>query len=246
MNSDRITNRITDLLKLTGVSDSQAIEEMTDHYLTHIEEEVRRGVNSQKAVRETYQEIANLDASQFIKEHNRQDKRGLFWFFIIFIGIAFYFLQQFQKPIEAITVNDQVEKIELNDPPSGSPILQTQLDISSEFGFRVNPFAKKKEHHKGIDIRAKIGTPVISTGNGTVKEAAYKAKAGNYIVIEHEDNFLTKYYHLSDISVKLNESVKVGQVIGLVGNSGLSTMPHLHYEVLKNNVPMNPREFIEP
>jgi len=246
MNSNRIENRITDLIKLTGVSDAHAIEELTDHYLSRIEEEVRLGVNSQKAVRETYQEIANLDTSHFTEEKNRQDKRGLLLFLLIFIGIAFYLFQYNPEPNQSETTQEQTAEISAINPPIGSPILQSKLQISSEFGLRLNPLAQERELHKGIDIRARIGTPVLSTGNGTVKEAGFKPQAGNYIIIQHDGNYLTKYYHLSYISVRSNETVNEGHVIGKVGNSGLSLMPHLHYEVLKNDVPVNPRGIIEP
>ncbi len=246
MNSNRIAHRITDLLKLAGVSDTHAIEELTDHYLSHIEEEMKRGVNAQQAVRETYQEIANLDTSQFIEKQNTHSKRGLFLFFLLFVGIAFYLFYQKQNPKQDQVISQQIEYISLINPPTGTPIQQSNLKVSSEFGLRSNPIGQQRKLHKGIDIRAKIGTAVLSTGDGIVKEAGYKRLAGNYITIQHDRNFITKYYHLSHISVKSNEEVKEGQVIGKVGNSGLSLMPHLHYEILKDKIPVDPREYIKP
>jgi len=246
MNSDRIVNRINDLLKLTGVKDSHTIEELTDHYLTHIEEEVKRGVNSQKAIRETYQEIANLDTSQFLVQQRRQDKKGLFVFILLFVGIAFYFLHQNQEVGNDTVDTAPTQEISVTNPLTGVPIQQSNLKVSSEFGMRLNPLSKEKALHKGIDIRAKIGTPVLSTGNGFVKEAGYKPQAGIYVSIQHEGNFTTNYFHLSSLSVTSNEEVKAGQMIGKVGNTGMSMNPHLHYEVLKDEVPVNPREYIEP
>ena len=90
MNSERIAHRITDLLKLAGVKDSQTVEELTDHYLTHIEEEIKRGVNAQKAVREAYQDVANLDTSNFNANHSNAQKKGFFLFFLLFVGLGFY------------------------------------------------------------------------------------------------------------------------------------------------------------
>jgi len=246
MISDRIANRITDLIKLAGVSDKGTIDELKDHYLTRIEEEIRRGVNSQKAVRETYQEIANLDGSQFVENQKRRDKRGLFLFFLIFIGLAFYLFQYSQDDVVDQTLAKTSKEISRAIPPSGSPILQPDLVVSSEFGMRLNPLNKQTSLHKGIDIKAKIGTPVVSTGKGQVKEAGYNPKAGNYVTIKHNGNFITNYFHLSSISVTADECVAQGQEIGKVGNSGLSMSPHLHYEVLKDEVPVNPREYIEP
>lgn len=246
MHSDRITNRITDLLKLSGVSDKQTIEELTDHYLSHIEEEVKRGVNSQRAVRETYQEIANLDTSLFAENQEQKNKRGMLLFFLLFIGIAFYLFQQNPLKTKRVLQLAAVESSTEIRPPMGFPVLQANYDITSEFGFRVNPVYKRKVKHSGIDIRAKIGTPVLATGSGVVTESGYKPRAGNFIILQHEGNFLTKYYHLSSIDVNTNEKVRAGQLIGKVGNTGKSTGPHLHYEVLKDNVPLNPRKYIRP
>ena len=247
MHSNRIENRITDLLKLAGFSDEQTIEELTDHFLTHIEEEVSRGVNAQQAIRETFQEVASMNASQFLTTKSSKDKRGLFLFLLIFIGISFYLFFQSQPLSNYNLPQQNTEKdIAVISPPSGLPIHQSTLKVSSEFGLRINPFQNKPVNHNGIDIRAKIGTPVLSTGGGIIKEAGYNDKAGKYVIIQHPGNYLTKYYHLSDISVAKNENVKQGQVIGKVGNSGLSMMPHLHYEVLKNEIPVNPRDFIKP
>lgn len=244
MNSDRITHRITDLLKLAGVVDERTVEELTDHYLTHIEEEVKRGVNAQKAVRETYQDIAHLDTSHFIEKPSYADRKGLLFFFLIFVSIGFYLFQQYLDPTQDIQAQGQKESIAYVSPPMGSPILQANYHISSEFGIRLNPVIKQKVMHRGIDIQAKIGTPVLATGNGIVKECGFKPKAGNYIIIQHDSNFTTKFYHLSDINVKVKEKIRERQMIGKVGNSGNSIMPHLHYEVLKDEVPVNPRTFI--
>ena len=161
MHSDQIVNRITDLLKLTGVSNVNTIEELTDHYLSHIEAEVRRGVNTQQAIRETYREIANLDTSQFSENGKQHTKSGTFLLLFLFVGIGFYLFQlnpkQVQEQINEVTIED----ISLINPPTGTPIKQSKLKVSSEFGLRINPIGNHKELHKGIDIRAKLGTSCI-------------------------------------------------------------------------------------
>ena len=246
MNSDRIANRITDLIKLAGISQQETIDELKDHYLTRIEEEVKLGVNSQKAIRETYQEIANLDGSRFIDDQIKKDKRGLFVLLLIFVGMAFYLFGPCSKPAENQVVFNNPEEISQIHPPTGSPIQQSNLNISSGFGMRMNPGNKQKTLHQGIDIRAKMGTPVLSTGKGKVTKAGFNPKAGKYVMIEHEGNYTTKYFHLSDILVSAMDVVSEGQVIGKVGNSGMSMGPHLHYEVLKDEIPVDPRGVINP
>lgn len=252
MNSDQIANRISDLLRLSGFSEEHTVEELTDHYLTHIEEEVRRGVNSQQAVRETFQEIASLDMTHF---HNSQKNNKWKWLsilFVIFLGTLLYlYTQNSTKPSFEVSSDIARNEVQRNvtkeiSAPTGLPIDQSKLDITSDFGFRIHPKNQRKELHKGIDIRAKSGTPVLSTGKGIVLEAGYKQKPGKYVIIQHPGGYTTKYFHLSDFCVIAGEKIEKGKPIGKVGNSGLSFMPHLHYEVLKNEIPVNPKEFIKP
>ena len=246
MKSDRIAHRITDLLKLSGLQDEQAVEEMTDHYLTHIEEEIKRGVNAQKAVRETYQEVANFDASHFHPDDNSRQKRGLLVFFILFVGLAFYFFFNQDKTDLHQEQFINFDKSTALTPPKGLPLKQSELKVTSNFGLRMNPKNKEKVLHKGIDFKAKLGTPVFSTGDGVVCEAGYSAKSGNYISIKHNDQFVTKYLHLEKFNVAKNEIVKEGDMIGKVGNSGMSILPHLHYEIIKDEVPVDPEIYINP
>jgi len=129
--------------------------------------------------------------------------------------------------------------------PAIQPVLNKQLKrISSYFGYRIDPIYKIKKHHDGIDFTAPIGTPVYATGDGIVTLVKYSNRGyGNQIEISHGYSYKTKYAHLSKIMVKEGDSVKRGQIIGLVGNTGKSVGPHLHYEVRKNNVPINPINF---
>jgi len=129
--------------------------------------------------------------------------------------------------------------------PAIQPILNKQLRrISSYFGYRIDPVYKVRKHHDGIDFTAPIGTPVHATGDGIVTLVKHGNRGyGNQIEISHGYSYKTKYAHLSKILVKEGEHVKRGQVIGLVGNTGKSVGPHLHYEVRKNNVPINPINF---
>jgi murein DD-endopeptidase MepM/ murein hydrolase activator NlpD len=116
--------------------------------------------------------------------------------------------------------------------------------IGSLFGYRTDPFYKVTKFHEGIDFTAAVGTPIYATGDGVVSEAAYNSGGyGNKIVINNGFSYETVFAHLSKIKVKPGQRVKRGEIIGLMGNTGKSTAPHLHYEVHKAGVPMNPIYF---
>jgi len=129
------------------------------------------------------------------------------------------------------------------EPPTISP-LDHYNRITSNFGDRYNPLRKKQDFHKGIDFSAEVGTPVQSTASGTVKSITNSQGGyGLHLEIQHGDGFITKYAHLSEIKVKEGEMVTLGQVIGLSGNTGWSTAPHLHYEVIKDGEHVDPQAY---
>ncbi|MEA3280094.1 MAG: M23 family metallopeptidase [Thermodesulfobacteriota bacterium] len=116
--------------------------------------------------------------------------------------------------------------------------------ISSRFGYRKSPFTGLREFHKGLDIATKNGTPIIASADGIVTYAGRKRLMGRMIVIDHGHGMVTRYAHLEKILKKSGEPVKRGDTIGLVGNTGRSTGPHLHYEVRLNGIPVNPERYI--
>ncbi|MFW5787500.1 MAG: peptidoglycan DD-metalloendopeptidase family protein [Bacillota bacterium] len=116
--------------------------------------------------------------------------------------------------------------------------------VASNFGWRNDPHSSEREHHDGMDIAVWYNTPVLAAANGKISFAGWKDGYGWTIVIEHGFGYETYYAHLNRIQVKKGEEVSRGEVIGLSGNSGRSTGPHLHYEVRVNNVPEDPREYI--
>ena len=116
--------------------------------------------------------------------------------------------------------------------------------VSCRFGHRTSPFTGVKEFHQGIDIATRTGTPVVAPANGIVSFAGNKGRLGKAVVIDHENGILTRYGHLSKYLVKEGERVKRRQEIALVGNTGRSTAPHLHYEVKLNGLPVNPNKYI--
>ena len=110
---------------------------------------------------------------------------------------------------------------------------------------RMHPVQKVKRFHGGIDIRAAVGTPIVAPSDGTVIKAGYHKKKGNWIEIQHDDIYFTRYYHLSKIDVAVDQKITKGSKIGEVGNSGQSFGPHLHYEVIKDGKNVDPKGYIK-
>jgi murein DD-endopeptidase MepM/ murein hydrolase activator NlpD len=117
--------------------------------------------------------------------------------------------------------------------------------VTSKFGQRENPFgAEKTETHKGMDIKGPTGGQVKATAKGIVEFAGQKNGFGNCIILKHGNGFKTLYGHLSRILVNAGQQVDIGQQIGLIGSTGRSTGPHLHYEVHRNGQRIDPASFL--
>lgn len=128
--------------------------------------------------------------------------------------------------------------------PSIQPVSELDLkQMASGYGYRVDPVYGTSKFHEGMDFSAAPGTPVYATGNGVVTDAGWNSGYGNSIDINHGYDYLTRYAHLSKILVKQGQEVKRGDLIGLVGNTGKSTGPHLHYEVRYKGAPQNPVKY---
>jgi len=115
--------------------------------------------------------------------------------------------------------------------------------VNSKFGKRNHPVYKVVRNHTGVDIAEPKGTPVYSAGNGKIVKTGYNKGYGYYIEVEHSHKFVTLYGHLSKILVKKGQQVVCGEHIGNVGSTGVSTGPHLHYEVKKNGIYLNPEDW---
>jgi murein DD-endopeptidase MepM/ murein hydrolase activator NlpD len=123
-------------------------------------------------------------------------------------------------------------------------ILPARGWFSSEFGYRVNPFSGSKTFHAGIDIANFTGTPVYATADGIVSYAGPRGGYGNVVQIDHGFGIVTRYGHNSRLMVNVGKRVRRGDKISEIGNTGRSTAPHCHYEVVLNGKPVNPRPFI--
>jgi len=116
--------------------------------------------------------------------------------------------------------------------------------ITSRFGYRKSPFTGRREFHKGYDISSRKGTPVLATADGVVTYAGKKGLLGNIIVIDHGHGMITRYGHCYKILKKRGDKVKRWETIALMGSTGRSTGPHVHYEVHLNGIPVNPEKYI--
>ena len=115
---------------------------------------------------------------------------------------------------------------------------------TSRFGYRVSPFTGMREFHKGLDIANRMGTPIVATADGVVASVAYKGLLGQVIIINHGHGMVTRYAHIGKALKKRGESVKRGETIATIGNTGRTTGPHLHYEVHLNGIPVNRKKYI--
>ena len=129
--------------------------------------------------------------------------------------------------------------------PSIQPISNRNLNrVSSGFGYRIDPVYKDRRLHPGLDFTAPVGTPIYAAADGVVKDAGFNTGGyGNRVVVNHGFGYETLYAHMVRIKARVGTKVKRGEVIGYVGSTGKSTGPHLHYEVHKNGIQLDPIYF---
>ena len=129
--------------------------------------------------------------------------------------------------------------------PSGSPV--PYKGITSKYGYRIHPTLNRKEFHRGLDMRAHMNTPVYASADGIVEYAGYHKKSGfgRLVIIEHNYGFKSYYGHLNKVVVKYGKFVKKGTLVAYTGNSGMSSGPHLHYELRFLHRTVNPFWFVK-
>ncbi|MFZ5469041.1 MAG: M23 family metallopeptidase [Myxococcota bacterium] len=146
-----------------------------------------------------------------------------------------------EQSLQELQAYFQDQKSLLASTPSTWPVRGW---VTSDFGQRLDPYTAERVMHAGLDIAAPHGKDIAAPSDGTVVFAGLEGGYGNVIVIDHGYGIKTRFGHLASIKVKAGETVKRGQLIANVGNTGRSTGPHLHYEVRVNGLPQNPRKFI--
>jgi murein DD-endopeptidase MepM/ murein hydrolase activator NlpD len=147
------------------------------------------------------------------------------------------------KSLDEIVALAKEKEVMLASIPAILPIKKGDFYVASGYKMRMHPILKINKFHKGMDFTAPKGTPVYASGNGEIYRAQRSSTFGKVIYIDHGYGYKTIYAHLSKMVVKRGQPIKRGDLIGYVGNTGLSVAPHLHYEVHKNDVALNPINF---
>ena len=136
------------------------------------------------------------------------------------------------------------QEIRMENIPAIQPVLNKDLTrVASGYGMRIDPVYHVRKFHQGMDFTAPTGTEVFATGNAKVKFSGWKQGYGNTIILDHGFGYETVYAHLYKSLVRKGQKVRRSDIIGLVGNTGKSTGPHLHYEVRLNDHPVDPRNY---
>lgn len=150
------------------------------------------------------------------------------------------FRDEYQGKIEAKLLQNSVLREML---PNSSPVEAAYS--SSSYGWRIDPMSGHRAFHEGLDFPASVGMPVYAAADGIVTTAVHTPDYGNLLKIEHGSGLETRYAHNSKLLVKAGERVTKGQKIALIGSTGRSTGPHLHYEIRLNGNPLDPREYLK-
>lgn len=175
-------------------------------------------------------------------------------------------VEEKEKQLELEVLSYQMSAEELSDdtaaepfripPPSNCSYSKDQIafkhttplrgTITSRYGYRDHPIIEDASFHTGLDIAAKQGTEIVSFAAGKVIEAGKNSTYGNYLLVEHKDGIRSFYGHNSKLLVKKGQNVSLGQKIARVGSTGMSTGPHLHFEVRRGTVRLDPAHYISP
>ncbi|MBR5542963.1 MAG: M23 family metallopeptidase [Oscillospiraceae bacterium] len=171
-----------------------------------------------------------------------------------------------QKELSVETLSFQMSEEELSDdtkpeifripPPANSTYVKENIGfkytsplygvITSRFGYRDHPIVEDASFHTGLDIAAKKGTAIVAFADGRVVSSGKNSTYGNYLLIEHSSGIKSFYGHNSKLCVREGQKIKLGQKIAEVGSTGMSTGPHLHFEIRKNNIRLDPGLYISP
>ena len=250
----QVKKKAYEVAKLQQQSETQRSQ---IHFFSAKIEELERQLSKLKDFDRRIRVIANLEKSQeatsFMgmggpspsdireKLKGENDEKGL--------------VHQMKADIERLQSEVTSREVSLNELEN---ILQSKKDmlvhtpsiwpvqgwVTSDFGFRSNPFTGLSQMHEGLDISNRTGTIIVSPGNGFVSDIGSDWVYGKFLIISHGFGITTRYGHLNQVLVKAGQKVKRGDRIGEVGTSGKTTGPHLHYEVKLNGIPVNPMKFI--
>ncbi|MCR9251384.1 MAG: M23 family metallopeptidase [bacterium] len=232
LNSTQLETLRNDL-KARGLSLFVLKDELLDHICCLIELEMEKGISFDEGRQIVFK---NFNSAEMLRNQKKTK-----W-----IYQSKKFKRKFKSVLSAAAVIMlmMVGGVEAQETPDGHPIYG-DCELASGFGIRRDPIYKIKRMHSGIDFKAKAGTPVVATADGTVLEAVSNPDGyGNKIIISHSGEYKTLFGHLSGFNVKTGDKVRKGDIIGYVGSSGRSSAPHLHYEILQGDKKINPELFI--
>ncbi|HIX41144.1 M23 family metallopeptidase [uncultured Desulfovibrio sp.] len=225
--------------RLSGISGR--IDEISEDLerVRNFDAKLRIMMNMEKDVPETSGPAATSFARTYVPMHRQE----------LAVRKIQEFLSSLQESarLEEVVQQDLLRALrEHKDTLASLPtIWPTNGFISSSFGSRSSPFGGGRvQFHKGMDISARSGTPVVATAEGTVQQAGRDGAYGNSVEVNHGSGLVTKYAHMQRFVVEQGQWVRRGQVVGYVGMTGRATGPHLHYEVRLNGVPVNPMRYI--
>ncbi|NER13646.1 peptidoglycan DD-metalloendopeptidase family protein [Leptobacterium flavescens] len=209
-------------------------QEMTDHYHSLLEEKIDNGIAEDKALEQVFDQIKADDLTRM----NRK---------IFFLNHKNVFLSSALSLIGVILVTlwgsthlQEEKQVVQEEVKYNWPLAMANGNISAKYDQKRQLKSGALIRHKGIDIAANTGTPVLSPYDAIVLETGNTSRRGNYIILKHHNGYTTRYFHLSEILVKIRESVNQNTVIGRVGSTGKSSGPHLHYEVIKDREHLDP------
>lgn len=218
--STRLGTLEAEIARLNALAKRVANKAKLDPNEFSLDEKPARGGVDPEVLHEQPSSTALLSAFQSAEDHVERQKGAL---------------ATLEKILEGITLQEEVL-------PSARPVHAGY--VSSEFGFRRDPFNGSVRMHKGIDFAAPIGTEIYAVGGGVVSFAGEKSGYGTAVEVDHGDGLVSRYGHLSAAKATEGQVVKKGDLVALVGNTGRSTGPHLHLEVLKNGEQLDPREYL--
>ena len=148
------------------------------------------------------------------------------------------------KSYDEVLAMSKTQEIRMENIPAIQPVMNKDLKrVASGYGMRIDPVYHVRRFHQGMDFTAPTGTEVFATGNAKVKFAGWKQGYGNTVILDHGFGYETLYAHLYKSLVRKGQKVRRSDIIALVGNTGKSTGPHLHYEVRLNGRPVDPRNY---
>lgn len=222
-------------------ADSQVIRNnRPEHYLTCLLQQIQFQ-NAYGPISQFYSSTIKKRIIMISKNKSPFHSAALYLLVIPFTCLLLFAFSGKQEQTSA------TENLILDEPgslPFIAPVNMKVAKIASGYGNRMHPYFKKIAFHLGIDFRLAEGEIVMASANGAVTVSTYDSLNGNYILIRHDEVYSSKYTHLKSTSVKAGDPVNQGQTIGYVGSTGISTAPHLHYELFKDGVNVDPAGYL--